>query len=61
MDIQSTVKNLHPLEVRIILSYQQDDELTIEKAEKELNFKSGNGNQAFSWLAGKGIVEELRR
>jgi phenylalanyl-tRNA synthetase alpha chain len=61
MDIQSTVKNLHPLEVRIILSYKQGDELTIEKAEKELNFKSGNGNQAFSWLAGKGIVKELRR
>jgi phenylalanyl-tRNA synthetase alpha chain len=61
MDIQSTVKNLHPLEVRIILSYKQGDELTIEQVEKNLNFKSGNGNQAFSWLAGKGMVKELRR
>jgi phenylalanyl-tRNA synthetase alpha chain len=61
MDIQSTVKNLHPLEVRIILFYKQDDELTIEQVEKDLNFKSGNGNQAFSWLAGKGMVKELRR
>jgi phenylalanyl-tRNA synthetase alpha chain len=61
IDIQSTVKNLHPLEVKIILSYKKGDELTIEKVEKDLNFKGGNGNQALSWLAGKGIVSELRR
>ncbi|MDR2210399.1 MAG: phenylalanine--tRNA ligase subunit alpha [Spirochaetaceae bacterium] len=60
-DIQNTVKNLHPLEVRVLLSYTQGDELTAEKIEKDLNLKSGNGNQALSWLAGKGIVSELRR
>jgi phenylalanyl-tRNA synthetase alpha chain len=61
MDIQSTVKNLHPLEVKIILYYKKEDELTIEKVEKDLDFKPGNGNQALSWLAGKGIVKEIRR
>jgi phenylalanyl-tRNA synthetase alpha chain len=61
IDIQNTVKNLHPLEVRIILSYGSGDELTVEKVEKDLGFKSGNGNQALSWLAGKGIVSEIRR
>ncbi|MDR0879032.1 MAG: phenylalanine--tRNA ligase subunit alpha, partial [Treponema sp.] len=61
IDIQNTVKNLHPLEVRIILFYKQGDELTVEKVEKDLGFKSGNGNQALSWLAGKGIVNEIRR
>ena len=60
-DIQSTVKNLHPLEVRILLSYRKGDELTVEKVEKELGFKPGNGNQALSWLAGKGLVSEDRR
>ncbi|MDR1446618.1 MAG: phenylalanine--tRNA ligase subunit alpha [Treponema sp.] len=60
-DIQNTVKNLHPLEIKIILSGKRGDELSIEKVEKALNFKSGNGNQALSWLAGKGIVEEIRR
>jgi hypothetical protein len=45
-DITSTVKNLHPLEIRILLSYKKGDELTIEKVEKELGFKPGNGNQA---------------
>ncbi|MDR0688896.1 MAG: phenylalanine--tRNA ligase subunit alpha [Spirochaetaceae bacterium] len=61
MDIQSTVKNLHPLEIKIILFYKKDVELTIETVEKDLGFKPGNGNQALSWLAGKGIVREIRR
>jgi phenylalanyl-tRNA synthetase alpha chain len=61
MDIQSVVKNLHPLEVRIIRQYRGNDELSIEKVEAELGFKPGNGNQALSWLAGKGIVREARR
>ena len=61
IDIQTTVKNLHPLEVRVLLSYKSGDELTIERVEKELGFKSGNGNQALSWLAGKGLIAELRR
>jgi len=60
-DIQTTVKNLHPLEVRILLSYKKGDELTVERVEKELGFKPGNGNQALSWLAGKDLVRELRR
>ena len=61
MDIQSVVKNLHPLEVKIILSYKKGDELSIETVEQNLHFKGGNGNQALSWLLGKGIVREIRR
>ena len=61
MDLQGTVKNLHPLEIKILLHYKKGDELTIERVEKELNLKSGNGNQALSWLAGKGLVGESRR
>ncbi|MDR2314407.1 MAG: phenylalanine--tRNA ligase subunit alpha [Spirochaetaceae bacterium] len=60
-DIQTTLKNLHPLEVKIILHYNKSDELTIDGVESDLNLKSGNGNQALSWLAGKGVVSELRR
>jgi phenylalanyl-tRNA synthetase alpha chain len=60
-DLQSTVKNLHPLEVKIILHYQKNDELTIDRVEADLALKSGNGNQALSWLAGKGILGEIRR
>jgi phenylalanyl-tRNA synthetase alpha chain len=61
IDIQTMVKNLHPLEIRIILAYQKGDELTVEKVEGDLGFKSGNGNQALSWLAAKGLVKEIRR
>ena len=61
VDIKNIVKNLHPLEVRILLAYKYGDELTIEKVEKDLNFKPGNGNQALSWLSGKGLVSEIRR
>jgi phenylalanyl-tRNA synthetase alpha chain len=61
IDVQTAVKNLHPLEVRVLLSYKKGDELTVEKIEKDLDFKSGNGNQALSWLAGKGLIAEIRR
>jgi phenylalanyl-tRNA synthetase alpha chain len=61
IDIQTMVKNLHPLEIRIILFYKKTDELTVEKVEGDLGFKSGNGNQALSWLAAKGLVKEIRR
>jgi len=61
MDLHTTVKNLHPLEVKILLHYKKGDELTIDRVEKDLNLKSGNGNQALSWLAGKGLISEIRR
>lgn len=61
MDINATIKNLHPLEIKIILFYKKGDELFVDKVEKDLNFKSGNGNQALSWLLGKGMVREIRR
>jgi len=60
-DIKNIIKNLHPLEVRILLNYKKGDELTIEKVEQDLGFKPGNGNQALSWLSGKGLVSEIRR
>jgi len=61
IDIKNVVKNLHPLEVRILLAYKKGDELSIEKVEQELGFKPGNGNQALSWLTGKGLISEIRR
>jgi phenylalanyl-tRNA synthetase alpha chain len=61
IDIQTTVKNLHPLEVKVLLSYKKGDELSVEKTEKDLGLKSGNGNQALSWLAAKGLISEIRR
>ena len=59
--IETIAKNLHPLEVKVALGYTADDELTVERVERELGLKAGNGNQALSWLAAKELIAEKRR
>ena len=61
MDISNIIKNLHPLEVKVLLKYSQNDELTSEKLMRELNYKVGHANQAFSWLSGKNLLKEIGR
>lgn len=61
MDIQALIKNLHPLEIRVLLSYTPSDELTSDLLQKKLDYKEGHANQAFSWLGGKNIVSVVRR
>lgn len=61
MDIQSIIKNLHPLEIKVLLNYRQEDELTSDRLAKDLNYKEGHANQAFSWLAQKGLIAEANR
>ncbi|MCR5613963.1 phenylalanine--tRNA ligase subunit alpha [Treponema sp.] len=61
MDISGTIKNLHPLEIKVLLKYTQKDELTSLRLQKELDYKEGHANQAFSWLGGKGLVKEVSR
>ncbi len=61
MDISNIIKNLHPLEIKVLLKYSDKDDLTSEKLIKELNYKEGHANQAFSWLAGKGLLKEVSR
>jgi len=61
MDIQGLIKNLHPLEVRVLLNYTAQDELTSARLQKELGYKEGHANQAFSWLSGKDLVQVVSR
>ena len=61
MDISNIIKNLHPLEIKVLLKYSQKDDLTSEKLQKELGYKEGHANQAFSWLTGKELVSETKR
>ena len=61
MDITNIIKNLHPLEIKVLLKYSQNDELTSEKLIKELDYKEGHANQAFSWLGGKELLKEVNR
>lgn len=61
MDIQNIIKNLHPLEIKVLLNYKESDELSSEKLQNELNYKEGHANQAFSWLGGKNLLNEIKR
>lgn len=61
MDIQSIIKNLHPLEIRVIRAYEPGQELTADKLIQDLGYKPGHANQAFSWLAGKDLLAETGR
>ena len=61
MDIQNIIKNLHPLEIKVLLKYTEKDELSSEKLQKELDYKEGHANQAFSWLGGKNLLSVASR
>lgn len=61
MDSQTLIKNLHPLEIKVLRAYSPKEELTSAKLQKELAYKEGHANQAFSWLAGKELAEVIRR
>lgn len=59
MDID--VKNLHPLEVRLLRAVKPGEDITSDYLIKELDYKVGQCNQAFSWLSAKGLVAEKSR
>ncbi len=59
MDID--VKNLHPLEVRLLRHVDMGETITAERIITELGYKVGQCNQAFSWLCAKGCMEEINR
>lgn len=55
------IKNLHPLEIKVLNSFAPGDKLTNELLEQKLDFKAGHANQVFSWLQMKGLLSELSR
>lgn len=60
-DSKTIIKNLHPLEIKVLLKYGLADELTSQRLQKELGYKEGHANQAFSWLSGKELLKETSR
>ncbi len=60
-DLTNIIKNLHPLEIKVLLHYGMEDELTSSRLQQELGYKEGHANQAFSWLSGKGLLKEVSR
>lgn len=61
MDAISIAKTLHPLEVKIILTYDTSAIFDAKKVREELGYREGQENQAFSWLSGKGLITEVSR
>ncbi len=59
MDID--VKNLHPLEVRLLRHVNLGEDITSQRLISELDYNVGQCNQAFSWLCSKGFLEEKSR
>jgi phenylalanyl-tRNA synthetase alpha chain len=61
MDAMSIAKTLHPLEVRILRFYSKDSRFDAQTVRKDLGYREGQENQAFSWLLGKNLIEEVSR
>lgn len=59
MDID--VKNLHPLEVKLLRFVNPNSDITADMLISSLDYKVGQCNQAFSWLQAKGCLEEISR
>ena len=55
------VKNLHPLEIKVLLHVAPDEQFDTDSVVSKLGFNIGQCNQAFSWLAAKGLIEETER
>ncbi len=52
---------LHPLEIRVLLSFEQDASFSTDGLVDALGFNTGQCNQALSWLEAKGLICELSR
>lgn len=55
------VRNLHPLEIRLLRHVSPGEPVTAQRLMDELDYKIGQCNQAFSWLVAKGLLEETER
>ncbi|MCE5256367.1 MAG: phenylalanine--tRNA ligase subunit alpha [Spirochaetaceae bacterium] len=61
MDAFGMAKTLHPLEVKLLLKYDPSTDIDAQKVRDELGYREGQENQAFSWLQGKGLLDEVAR
>ena len=61
MEAATLAKSLHQLEVKVLRGYGPGDDLDAGRIVRELGFKEGQANQAFSWLSAKGLAAEHAR
>ncbi|WP_024654786.1 phenylalanine--tRNA ligase subunit alpha [Borrelia hispanica] len=60
-NIFDIAKALHPLEVRVILNYKEEDSIFALRLSKDLNYNEGQSNKVVEWLLSKGILKETFR
>jgi phenylalanyl-tRNA synthetase alpha chain len=61
MEKNTGARELHPLEIKVLLHYGAGRDVTHALLTEELGFKEGQANQALSWLAAKSFVSEKAR
>ncbi|HUX39798.1 MAG TPA: phenylalanine--tRNA ligase subunit alpha [Rectinemataceae bacterium] len=61
MEAAILAKSLHQLEVKVLRDYSPGEDLDAGRLVRELGYKEGQANQAFSWLAAKGLASESAR
>jgi phenylalanyl-tRNA synthetase alpha chain len=61
MESTHPARELHPLEVKVLLRYGGADTVSHARLVAELGYNLGQANQSLSWLAAKGFVAETAR
>jgi phenylalanyl-tRNA synthetase alpha chain len=59
--VETIIKTLHPLEIKVLRTVEKGEKLTPDVLRKKLSFNVGQCNQVFSWLSAKELVAELER
>jgi phenylalanyl-tRNA synthetase alpha chain len=61
METEGLVKELHPLEVKVLMHFGKGDILSTPLMMEKLSFNLGQCNQALNWLSSKGLLEDKQR
>jgi phenylalanyl-tRNA synthetase alpha chain len=61
MDQPAPARELHPLEVKVLLRYGKGDTISHARLAEDLGYNTGQASQALSWLSAKGFVTETSR
>ncbi len=61
MNTDNIVKELHPLEVKLLINFNKDEEITTTTIIDKLSYNIGQCNQAISWLSAKSLINEKSR
>lgn len=61
MDPRTLLKGLHPLEIKVLLSFKPGEPLDSSRLQSQLGYVEGQANQAQAWLSAKGLAAETGR